>query len=455
MLRRAPTSISLSNRDVKEHFEHFDRRENQDRETVQPKQDHRVPSAQPACELTDLLAKQLKKNAQNEVTVYEYGRLNQQQALQGGAFPFLFPRELAEEDSREESPLSDLDPDRLQLGEVLTIDPCTDSGIEDNVELIDPANSLEHLEDPPVTHHEDSLQDSSQTTRNTFDCGGFVEVNADQSSSFRKFVGEHVGFSLPSKLLTMIRRIVWVTSLSVVPQDTSTPHSSEMPEVNRLRTRYPLPRSPLYQAQGVNSPERRLTTSLSPHVASYGTLGLLLSQPARRPRNYRLRTISYASEESEIASTAYEQVQGSDNDSIGSQFLTKPQRNLHKELEAGSLQSAFVESNVSLSPPDFAETSLSMIARATPAAERNQQAHSSPPQLLLPSPFSVVRRNTFMMASLSSAHGDVRQSRSPISMYDLPQIQASHVTSSTTSSSEEDLGLRVRYVQDSIKMRLM
>jgi hypothetical protein len=305
MLRRAPTSISLSNRDIKEHFEHIDRKKIQGRETVQPNQGRRVPSAQPACELTDLLVEQLKKNAPNEVTVCEYGRLNQQRALQGGA-------------SREKSPLSDLDPDHLQLGEVLTIDPCTDSEIEGNVEPIDPADSLGHLEDPLVIRHEDSLQDSSQTTRNTFDYGGFVEVNADQSSSFRKFVAKHVGLSLPSKLLTRIWRIVWVTNLSVVPQDTSTPRGSEMPEVNRLSTRYPLPRSPLYRAQDANSPERRWTTSLTPHVASYGTPGLLLSQPARRPRGYRLRTISYSFEESEIAGTTSEQVQGSDDDSIGS-----------------------------------------------------------------------------------------------------------------------------------------
>lgn len=224
-----------------------------------------------------------------------------------------------------------------------------------------------------------------------------------------------------------------------------------MLEVHRLRSRYSLPRSPLFLAQGANSPQRRLATSLTPRVASYGTPGLLLSQPARRPRSYRPRTISYSFEESDRASAAYEQVQGSDNDSIGSQLPPEPQRSLHEELEAGSSQDLSLESNVPSSPPDFAETSLSMIAQAMPAAERNQRTHSSSPQLPLPPPFSAVRRNISMTASLPLEHGDVRQSRSPTPMYDLPQMQASPVAGSTTSSGEEDQGLGVSYVQDSVK----
>lgn len=228
-----------------------------------------------------------------------------------------------------------------------------------------------------------------------------------------------------------------------------------MPEAHRLRYTYPLPRSPLFRAQGANSPERRLTTSLTPRVASYGTPGLLLSQPARRPRSYRPRTISYSFEESERASAAYEQVQGSDNDFSGSQFRADPQISLHEELEMGSSQSTSLESNMPSSPPDFAETSRAGIAQATPAVERNQRAHSSSPQLPLPPPFSAVRRNISLTALLPSAHGDVRQSRSPTPMYDLPQMQASPVAGSTNSSGEEeDPGFRVSYVRHSIKKRL-
>jgi hypothetical protein len=189
MLRRAPTSISLSNRDVTEHLDHLEKKKRKDRENIQQKQGRKVLSAQPAYELTDSLADQLERNAQNEVIVYEYGKLNQQRALQRGAPPFPIPPGRAE-DSSHESPLIDLDHERLGLGELLSIDPCTDSETEDNLDPIDPADSLGHLEEPPLIHHEDSTQSSSQTSRNTFDYGGFVEVNADQSSSFSELVAK-------------------------------------------------------------------------------------------------------------------------------------------------------------------------------------------------------------------------------------------------------------------------
>jgi hypothetical protein len=244
------------------------------------------------------------------------------------------------------------------------------------------------------------------------------------------------------------------TNLSIVPPDVSTPRNNEMHEIHRLRARYPLPRSPLFRAQGAKSPERRLTTSLTPRVASYGTPGLLLSQPARRPRSYRPRTISY-SFESERASAVYEQVQGSDNGSTGSQHLPKQQRSLHEELEAGSSQCASLESNVPSSPPEFSETSLPRISNATPDAERNQRALSSSPQLPLPPSFLAMYRNISVTGSLPSAHGDVGQSRSTAPIYGLPQLLASPVAGPTASSQEEeDSDPGVSCIQDPTKKKL-
>ncbi len=191
-------------------------------------------------------------------------------------------------------------------------------------------------------------------------------------------------------------------------------------------------------------------------MTSYGTPGLLLSQPARRPRSYRPRTISYSFEESERASATYEQFQGSDSDSTGGRLPDEPRRSLHGELEAGSSQSASLESNMPSSPPDFSEASLSRIAQATPGAERIQRAQSPSPQLPLPPPFSAVRRNISVAASLPSAPGEVSQSRSPTPVYDLPQLQASPVAASTTSSHEEDDAVYgVSYAQCPVTKRLM
>jgi hypothetical protein len=191
-------------------------------------------------------------------------------------------------------------------------------------------------------------------------------------------------------------------------------------------------------------------------MASYGTPGLLLSQPARRPRSYRPRTISYSFEESERASAAYEQVQGSDNGSTGSQNLPKQHMSLHEELGAGSSHCASLESNVPSSPPEFPETSLPRISNATPDAERDQRALSSSPQLPLPPPFSAMHRNISATGSLPSAHGDVGQARSTAPIYDLPQLLASPVAGSTTSSQEKgDSDLGVSCIPDPTKKKLM
>jgi hypothetical protein len=190
MLRRAPTSISLSNRDVIEHLENIERKKRQDRENIQTKQDHRDIST--TYELTDSLVEQFQKNKKNEVTGHEYEKVNQQRVFRGGGPPFRFPREIKEEGSCDENLTGDLDPDGLELGELLTIDACADSEIEDNLESTHPADSLGHLEERPVIRHEDSSRQASQIFRNTFDYGGFVEANANQSSSFRESVAKLV-----------------------------------------------------------------------------------------------------------------------------------------------------------------------------------------------------------------------------------------------------------------------
>ncbi len=190
MLRRAPTSISLSNRDVTEHLENIERKKRPDRENDQPKKGHQVSSAPPTYELTDSLAKQFQKKEKNEVTVYEYGKANQQRALRTGAPPFRFPREIEEEGPWEESQISDIEPEGMHLGELLSRDPCADSEVDYDLNPIDRVDSSEDLEEPPVIRDEDPLQYSSETPRNTYDYGGFVAVNADQLSSFSEFVAK-------------------------------------------------------------------------------------------------------------------------------------------------------------------------------------------------------------------------------------------------------------------------
>jgi hypothetical protein len=160
----------------------------------------------------------------------------------------------------------------------------------------------------------------------------------------------------------------------------------------------------------VDSPQRRSTSSLTPRVASYGTPSVLLSQPARRPISYRPRMLSYSFEESERASAAYEEVQGSDNDSIRSGPAGEEWRNLQEELEESSSQSISVDDSVPSSPPNVAVDGISASRRSSQAeqvSEKNRVFYFSSPQLPLPPPFSTVRRNISSTAALPS------QSRSP------------------------------------------
>lgn len=160
------------------------------------------------------------------------------------------------------------------------------------------------------------------------------------------------------------------------------------------------------------SPERRLTTSLTPRVAPHDTPGSLLSQPARRPKSYRQRVISYSFDESERASAAYEDVQESDDDSNNSTPAPEESRSLHEELYGGSPQGTSIRGDLPSSPPAFAEN-LRCASEAGHVSEEIRIFCVSSPQLSLPPPFSAVPRNFSLQTSIPSALGQGSPSRSP------------------------------------------
>ncbi|OAF59318.1 hypothetical protein VC83_04370 [Pseudogymnoascus destructans] len=76
-----------------------------------------------------------------------------------------------------------------------------------------------------------------------------------------------------------------------VPDDVSTPQEAGLPALQRLRARNSLPRSPLYRSYNHRpSPEGSRSVGLASQLVSPGSPGVLFSQPARRSRDYRLRT---------------------------------------------------------------------------------------------------------------------------------------------------------------------
>jgi hypothetical protein len=206
-------------------------------------------------------------------------------------------------------------------------------------------------------------------------------------------------------------------------------------DTSRLRPRVHLPRSPLFYSQRPSSsPERpelttnltpqpstsevgtqqpvrqsQLTVSLTPRV-QYGTSGQLFSQPARRPRRYRPRTISYSYEESDRASCAYEQEYASDSESNGSDLPPARPKTLQDELHGSYESGSSPKIDIASSPPIIKHPHVSLTSpehsRNRPTALTGDETDSSnqSPQFQLPPPFSATSRQVSAYGSLPSGN---------------------------------------------------
>lgn len=110
-----------------------------------------------------------------------------------------------------------------------------------------------------------------------------------------------------------------------------------------------LPRSPLYFSHNASSsPERPLTSSLTPRVASrvanHHTPGIIFSQPPRRPATFRHQTNSFSFDSSERSSAAYEQDRISSISTTDTTPRPSQSLRLHDELHGSSLNSSRVSS---------------------------------------------------------------------------------------------------------------
>jgi hypothetical protein len=207
-----------------------------------------------------------------------------------------------------------------------------------------------------------------------------------------------------------IVRLTWLKAL----EDVFTPQDS-LPETSGINSKGPIPLSPHTQSHGISSSDRILTLSLTPRVVSYSTPGSLLPQSQRRRKSYRPRAISYSFEESERASAAYEDIQGSDEDSNSSHPRPVEQLSLREELRRSSLQSTSTGSIIPASPPEFANSqrSASTTSQATKRAPERSHVLLPSSQLQLPPPFSAACRNLSFAASLPSTSGDESETKNP------------------------------------------
>lgn len=227
-----------------------------------------------------------------------------------------------------------------------------------------------------------------------------------------------------------------MSSQSLAPENSSTPARSHMFDPYRLHPRGPLPRSPLFFSQHPSSsPERPPTTAtsttrvstqgeprivrnsqlpatpiatsnLSPRLPANDTSNILFSNPARRHRTYRPRTISYSYEESERASYAYEQPHNSDSGSADEEH-DHPASTLYVELRGRQLRDSSMDSAIPSSPPvavPMNDVSASPVGvqEIIPDVSEESMGVDSSPSLQLPLPFSASRRRVSINSRLPS-----------------------------------------------------
>jgi Anaphase-promoting complex APC subunit CDC26 len=210
MLRRTPTAISLSSRDVIEHLEHIDLQKIRERENVQPRQSQRVASMQGASVPTVSLGEYPHNNERNEVTAHEFAKANRQRVLRENATFAPTPPPGPAGGAEGSSP-SDIDVDLLGVDflgpeELPSLEQCSTSEVDDNLVPSDPVDSSGYLEEPPLLRHEDPSEPSSP--KHAFDYGGFVESTADHSSSFGEFVANSCDIftTLPTNSMHFVSR---------------------------------------------------------------------------------------------------------------------------------------------------------------------------------------------------------------------------------------------------------
>ncbi|KFY86125.1 hypothetical protein V500_07862 [Pseudogymnoascus sp. VKM F-4518 (FW-2643)] len=199
-------------------------------------------------------------------------------------------------------------------------------------------------------------------------------------------------------------------SSSFVPDDVSTPQEARLPTLQRLRVRNPLPRSPLYRSYSHRpSPEGPKSVGLASHLASPGSPGVLFSQPARRSRDYRLRTPAFSREESNRSRSILEDFGISEPYTrIDFPLLMK-----RSQLHGASSQSSGGGVSHPSSPPTrvFHPSGVAQPEDEI-ASEHATNSEVSPHSLQLPPPFSTSSRSGSASGSLPAGNSSSTE-RSP------------------------------------------
>jgi hypothetical protein len=181
-----------------------------------------------------------------------------------------------------------------------------------------------------------------------------------------------------------------------------------MPTLQRLRVRNPLPRSPLFRSYNPRpSPEGIRSVGLAPQVSSPGTPGVLFSQPARRSRDYRLRTSAFSLEGSKKSSPTPEDFAVSELDSRIDLSLPTGRRKRYDAM----FQSSDEEVSHHSSPPEHTFDASGVTRhRGEIVSELTTNSVLAPHSLQLPPPFSTSSRNGSAHGSLPAGASDSTES---------------------------------------------
>lgn len=185
-----------------------------------------------------------------------------------------------------------------------------------------------------------------------------------------------------------------------------------LPALQRLRARNPLPRSPLYRSYNHGfSPDGTRTIGLASHLASPGSPGVLFSQPARRSRDYRLRTPASSREGSKKPSALVGEFAVSEPDS----HIALPLPSERSQLYGAQFQSSDGEVSHPSSPPTRVFHPIGVTQpEGEIVSERAANLELSQHPLQLPPPFSTSSRSGSATGSLPAGNSSSTE-RSPTS----------------------------------------
>ncbi|OBT91867.1 hypothetical protein VE01_10115 [Pseudogymnoascus verrucosus] len=380
MLRPSPTMISLSKRDVVEHLENVVRKaatapcggaeQPADTRFMQPLYNRQSTFMDDARAATSW----------GQSSFQGITRFNTQDPIGGqsdGVDVSLGSRSSDGSDTDEVSQMGQ------PISLLLSLDN-EDSGAEDVYQLTrlslrddNPSEGVDMRQPLASRSSEPRRQETPQ--ENNLGYGGFTERPSSDSSSF-------------------------------VPDDVSTPQEARLPALQRLRVRNPFPRSPLYRSYNHRlSPEGSRSVGLASQLVSPGTPGVLFSQPARRSRDYRLRTSAFSREESNKSRSILEDFDISEPD----YHIDLPPSIERSQLHGASFQSPDGE----VSHPSFRPTRIFHPSGVAQPEDEISSLHTtnsevSPHSLHLPPPSSTRSRSGSATGSLPAGNSSSTE-RSP------------------------------------------